>query len=69
MRELAENSQNATNIVLTLSSIKGVIASRLNLTQEHFSRTLNELTSLGLIQVDGKKIHIASVASLRKYES
>lgn len=69
MRELPENSQNATNIVLTLSSNKGVIASRLNLTQEHFSRTLNELTSLGLIQVDGKKIHIASVASLRKYES
>jgi len=63
MRELPENSQNSNNIVLTLSSNKGVIASRLNLTQEHFSRTLNELTTLGLIQVDGKKIHIAGSAT------
>ena len=47
---------------------KGVIASRLNLTQEHFSRILHELTELGLIVVEGRKIHIPSVAKLRQHE-
>ena len=39
---------------------KGVIASRLNLTQEHFSRILHELSESGLITVDGRTIRIPS---------
>ena len=54
---------------MTLSTNKGVIASRLNLTQEHFSRILHELTELGLIVVEGRRIHIPNVANLRKHES
>lgn len=69
LRELPESDQNGTNVVLTLLSNKGDIASRLNLTQEHFSRILNELSGLGLIMVEGKKIHIPSVAKLRNHES
>ncbi len=69
LRELPENDQNGTDVILTLPSNKGTIASRLNLTQEHFSRILHELTDLGLIIVEGKKIHIPSVANLRKHES
>lgn len=69
LRELPESDQNGTNVVLTLLSNKGDIASRLNLTQEHFSRILNELSGLGLIVVEGKKIHIPSVAKLRNHES
>jgi len=69
LRELPESDQNGTNVVLTLLSNKGDIASRLNLTQEHFSRILNELSGLGLIVVEGKKIHISSVAKLRNHES
>ena len=69
LRELPENDQNGTDVILTLPSNKGTIASRLNLTQEHFSRILHELTDLGLIVVEGKKIHIPSVANLRKHES
>lgn len=69
LRELPESDQNGTNVVLTLLSNKGDIASCLNLTQEHFSRILNELSGLGLIVVEGKKIHIPSVAKLRNHES
>lgn len=69
LRELPESDQNGINVVLTLLSNKGDIASRLNLTQEHFSRILNELSGLGLIVVEGKKIHIPSVAKLRQHES
>jgi CRP-like cAMP-binding protein len=68
LRELAEEDQNGTGVAVTLPTNKGVIASRLNLTQEHFSRILHELTDLGLIVVEGRKIHIPSVANLRKHE-
>ena len=68
LRELAEEDQNGINVAVTLPTNKGVIASRLNLTQEHFSRILHELTELGLIVVEGRKIHIPSVANLRKHE-
>jgi CRP-like cAMP-binding protein len=69
LRELNESEQNGTNVSVTLSTNKGVIASRLNLTQEHFSRILHELTELGLIVVEGRRIHIPNVANLRKHES
>ncbi|MBS1132558.1 MAG: transcriptional regulator, Crp/Fnr family [Proteobacteria bacterium] len=68
LRELAKEDQNGTDVAVTLPTNKGVIASRLNLTQEHFSRILHELTELGLIVVEGRKIHIPSVANLRKHE-
>ncbi|HQU80673.1 MAG TPA: Crp/Fnr family transcriptional regulator [Azonexus sp.] len=68
LRELAEEDLNGTNVAVTLPTNKGVIASRLNLTQEHFSRILHELSELRLIVVEGRKIHIPSVANLRKHE-
>jgi CRP/FNR family transcriptional regulator, dissimilatory nitrate respiration regulator len=52
---------------VTLPAAKGVIASRLNLTQEHFSRILHGLTSQGLVEVRGRLIHISDVARLRNY--
>ena len=68
LRELPDAEVNGINVVITLPTNKGVIASRLNLTQEHFSRILHELSELGLIVVEGRKIHIPSVANLRKHE-
>ncbi|WP_291995744.1 Crp/Fnr family transcriptional regulator [Candidatus Accumulibacter sp. ACC003] len=56
------------SVTITLPTNKGVIASRLNLTQEHFSRILHELSEKGLIVVDGRRIHIADVAALRAYD-
>ena len=69
LRELPETDQNGIKVAITLPTNKGVIASRLNLTQEHFSRILHELSELGLIIVEGRKIHIPSVAKLRQHDS
>ena len=55
-------------ITVTLPTNKGVIASRLNLTQEHFSRILHELSEKGLIVVEGRKIHIPDVHRLRTHD-
>ena len=52
-------------VSLRLPTSKGTIASRLNLTQEHFSRILHELSESGLIVVEGRTIRIPDVARLR----
>ena len=67
MHELLESQHGEEHVVLELSSSKGVIASRLNLTQEHFSRILHDLSDLGLIVVEGKRIRIPSVPKLQKH--
>jgi len=48
-----------------LDANKGVIASRLNLTPEHFSRILSELSHQSLIEVQGSEIRILDVERLR----
>lgn len=52
-------------VAVTLPVRKHLIASRLNLTQEHFSRILRELTESALIRVDGHRVHIRDVGRLR----
>lgn len=52
---------------IELPTRKNVIASRLNLTHEHFSRTLHGLALAGLISVDGQKIGIVSIEKLRAH--
>lgn len=52
---------------IELPVAKGVIASRLNLTQEHLSRILHDLSSLGLIEVRGRHIHVNDLERLRRY--
>jgi CRP-like cAMP-binding protein len=52
---------------VTLPAKKRIIASRLALTGEHFSRILHELTSARLICVEGPKVTIQDVGKLRKY--
>lgn len=49
---------------VTLSAGKSVIASRLSMTPEHFSRVLHDLSALSLIHVDGKSIHIPDLERL-----
>lgn len=50
---------------LTLVASKRTIASRLNLTHEHFSRILRELRDDGLIDVRGRDIVVPDAARLR----
>lgn len=52
-------------VSVRLPTSKRTIASRLNLTQEHFSRILHELIETGLIEVEGRTIHIPDLARLR----
>jgi CRP-like cAMP-binding protein len=55
------------SIDIELPVAKGVIASRLNLTQEHLSRILHDLSALGLIDVHGRRIHVSDVERLRRH--
>lgn len=67
LRELPDDAAGKDTVV-QLPTNKGVIASRLNLTQEHFSRILHELSQCGLIVVEGRKIRIPDLDQLRGYE-
>jgi CRP/FNR family transcriptional regulator, dissimilatory nitrate respiration regulator len=51
--------------MLTLPAQKRIIASQLNLTQEHFSRILHELITRGMIEVRGKVVTILEPQALR----
>jgi CRP-like cAMP-binding protein len=61
----AEQAAGSPQVDVMLPTNKGVIASRLNLTPQHFSRILHELTEAGLVSVEGRTIHIADVERLR----
>ena len=49
---------------VTLPAQKNLVASRLNLTPEYFSRILHELAEEGLIRVDGRAIEILDAEGL-----
>jgi CRP-like cAMP-binding protein len=63
--EAAGDLEGSVDIDLPVA--KGVIASRLNLTQEHLSRILHDLAAQGLIEVHGRRIHVRDVARLRQH--
>lgn len=65
LRDVDKNRK--TPLVITLQTSKGVIASRLNLTQEHFSRILRDLSADGLLSVFGRDIHIENPAAFWEY--
>ncbi|MEO2219230.1 Crp/Fnr family transcriptional regulator [Chromobacterium vaccinii] len=54
-------------VVLTLEANKNLIASRLNLTPETFSRVLQQLSKAGLVEVDGKDVALLDPAALADY--
>lgn len=61
-----EELQDGDQVRLEVS--KTVIASRLNLTPEHFSRILHDLTSHHLIDVNGREITILDMQKLSDYQ-
>jgi len=63
----AAEAPPATAVEIELPVAKGVIASRLNLTQEHLSRILHDLAAAGLIEVHGRRIRILDLRRLRDH--
>lgn len=62
--ELADSP--AARVELPVS--KSVVASRLNLTPEHFSRVLHDLSEAGLIRVNGRTIDVPDLEGLRGHQ-
>jgi CRP-like cAMP-binding protein len=65
LREVPGDTHDALDV--RLPAAKSVVASRLSITREHFSRVLHELTHAGLIGVSGRVIHIGDHARLRAW--
>lgn len=65
LRDSGDKPESESALEVTLPATKGVIASRLSLTQESFSRILHVLSARGLIEVRGRSIYIPDVAKLR----
>jgi len=64
---LLQGGMQAADLPFRLETSKTVIASRLNLTPEHFSRILHDLGAKGYIAVKGREITILDVGGLRHY--
>ena len=54
---------------VTLPAAKRAVASKLNISAEHLSRILRQLSAEGLIRVEGRKVSIEDVARLRTWTS
>ncbi len=62
---LTDGSSRSTSV--TLPANKMIVASRLNLTPEYFSRILHELADAGLIVMEGRSVNVPDVERLRTY--
>lgn len=66
--QLCDATESGNTAVATLPASKHVVASRLNLTPETFSRMLHDLTEADLIDVQGKQITIRDLQRLREFD-
>ena len=66
LADVVEVSGNGRPVEVHLTPGKSVIASRLNMTPEHFSRILHDLTASGLISVNGRSVAIPDIERLRR---
>jgi CRP-like cAMP-binding protein len=66
LREIPADAPDDKPVEITLPTSKGTIASRLNITQEHFSRILHELEANQLIAVLGRTIRVDGPRKLKK---
>jgi CRP/FNR family transcriptional regulator, dissimilatory nitrate respiration regulator len=67
LRDVPENA-GEESLAVALPSTKTVLASRLNITPQHFSRILHDLTVADLVRVEGRSIVILDAEGLRAYE-
>ncbi len=59
--------QNPSRYEVTLDTSKQLLASRLNLAPETFSRALHHLVAAGLIEVHGRTIHVMDTLRLKNF--
>lgn len=62
-----DTHEDGAGCCVTLPVSKALIASRLNVTPEHFSRILHELVAAGMIAVEGRDVRILDADRLRNY--
>jgi CRP-like cAMP-binding protein len=67
LRALPDKEQGAAAV--TLPAAKKAVASRLNLSAEHLSRILRQLSADGLIKVRGRRLEIPDTARLRDWSA
>lgn len=65
LADVADVTGNGQPAEVHLTPGKSVIASRLNMTPEHFSRILHDLAAAGLIEVNGRSVKIPDLDRLR----
>lgn len=68
LQQAAPQSGSAGTVEVVLPASKQVIASRLNLTPETFSRVLHGLIESGLISVQGRQIEVLDLQRLREHQ-
>jgi CRP-like cAMP-binding protein len=67
LRQEADGSEGEARHAVILPTSKSIVASRLNLTPEHFSRILHELVDAGLVTVEGREVRILDAQKLRSH--
>jgi CRP-like cAMP-binding protein len=67
LRQEAEGGEGQASYTVRLPTSKSIVASRLNLTPEHFSRILHELVDRGFVAVEGRDVRIVDAQKLRDY--
>src|SRR5512147_140207 len=66
LADIADSTGNGKPVEVHLTPGKSVIASRLNMTPEHFSRILHDLAASGLIEMNGRTVRIPDLERLRR---
>ena len=64
LEQLGEHVGLAGETTLVFSASKKIIAARIGMTPESFSRSLRQLSDQGLVVVEGRKVHIQHAALL-----
>jgi len=67
LRQDEQQAASTGPYMVTLPTSKTIVASRLNVTPEHFSRILHDLSEAKLIEVEGRGIRILDAERLRSY--
>ncbi|MEO8849797.1 MAG: Crp/Fnr family transcriptional regulator [Casimicrobiaceae bacterium] len=69
LRQNQESHDNDATCVVTLPTSKANVASRLNVTPEHFSRILHQLIDEKLITVEGREVTILDIGRLGSFRA